>query len=134
MKRKSNNSSENELQHYMRNMRTETKTYIDAVLAKLDAIRQIDDADYGMIHLLATNYNMFIVSSEQLGDELVVRDSKGDTKRNPLIDIKQKAENCCIAICRELLATPKSRKTLKDNTQEDDNDSPLAKFFAENPI
>lgn len=119
---------ETEKLKYLANLRHETSEYINSVIAKLENLRQVDDADFGMLRILAENYNTFLCASDELNaSTLTIINTSGNVVRNPIIDIKQKAENACIAISRELLATPKSRKTI--DKPVDVESSPLDDFF-----
>lgn len=98
------------------------------VAAILIERKHLTEADLGTLAAYADALGQLAASSEQIErDGMVIMTEKGPRK-HPAISIQQNARNQVRQLAAELGLTPvsRSRPSVRDDNQDDDDDNPLA--------
>ena len=109
------------------NLRQEAKDYIEEVIKQLDENGVLASVDTAAINMLAKQYNIFVIATEELEDsDLIYTNSAGNLAPNPLLAIIKNSQAACFNLMKDFGLTAKSRTKLPQ--MQKDEDSPLLEF------
>lgn len=115
---------------YIKSFSNTTQNYILDVVKGIEEIKELSPHDFGMIKILADNYELSSQYFQELSkQEKILYNAKGGAIPNPLCALKKQVDSLILQITKELYATPRSRAF--KGKGRDVSTSPLERFFDE---
>lgn len=111
----------------------ETKTFMIAVMDKLNTVGALEECDRGAVRMLMVAYDMYVKASMELMSKgPILYDKRGKASVNPAATLTKNYYAQVIAFMKEFGLTVKSRERIKAMTPEVDNDNEIMKFLRDN--
>lgn len=115
---------------YDKGVCAETKSFMDAVMKKLNETGALEECDRGAIRMLMVSYDMYVKASANLMEiGPILYDKRQKPSINPAATLTKNYYAQVIAFMKEFGLTIKSREHIKAMTPEVDEDNEIMNFL-----
>lgn len=111
-------------------LQPQTKSYMRSVITELEATGAIKDVDSGALSMLAENYDLFLLASEQVKREGLMIEGRAGMVKHPLLKVATDAQIQALKVMQEFGLTAKSRERIKSLQQGDAEPDALDEFLS----
>lgn len=110
-------------------LKPETIEFINTVVKEIKKYNDKADIDNYILRVLASSYNTFLLCEDYAIEQGLFQDVGGVNKNQPWVEVARKQRAQTMEILDKLNLTPKQRAKAKDNTKEQEEESPLMSFI-----
>jgi P27 family predicted phage terminase small subunit len=104
--------------------------YMVYVVEHLNEQGRLTPLDHAALDMLAWNYSNYLHCQEQINGEFAVITDKQGSKKNPLIQVMEAANDRFVRLCKGFGLTTFDRMKIDKIGDNDATDSPLARLLA----